>query len=290
MEYLVNKRINRFVLMIIVVLGSVTLTGAVNADQQKAKGFPEGAHCLFIGHSFFVPVAKVFDEVAQQNNFPKHNAKFVFARGNHGAPGALWESPKHRDQIEEILITGKVELLGMTVTPTTAYKDYVNWIDLALKHNPDTAFFIGICWVPHGQKMPAEQFDLATSLSSETMRPIIEKLRETYPNNAIYVINYGKTVSTMRAMFDNEQLHDITVLVDDKNKKNKQALFTDHKLGHAGPMMLELCALTWLDLLYAADPTKLSRSGYDAKAIKQITQQVDEFHKAHDAKDDHGNE
>ena len=42
-------------------------------------GFPDGAKSLFIGHSFFVPVAQAFDASVDPEVFPDHGISSVFA-------------------------------------------------------------------------------------------------------------------------------------------------------------------------------------------------------------------
>jgi hypothetical protein len=274
--------------MLLVVLGLLFTTACVssqaqtNADapaltataaDEPGKGvlFRDGAHCLFIGHSFFVPVAKSFDRIARRNDLALHHTEMVFAGGPKGSPGALWKDDRRRKRIEQKLSTGKVDLLGMTAGKSPdLFADYARWIDLALKHNPDTRFFIGVPWTPGGPKVKTAKFDELVDHAGEQIFEVVARLRKAYPNTTIYFLNYGKTASLMRASFDAGELDDVKKLVG----RGDDALFRDGMIGHAGPMMLELSALSWLDLIYEADIAKLERTDYDASDVEHITTAV----------------
>lgn len=260
------------------VLASALLTfafaGAQDAPAKAEPVFKDGANCLFIGHSFFVPVAKSFDKVAGQNGFSAHQAKFVFSGGMSGAPGALWKNPKRKKEIEEALATGKVELLGMTAFGqlSSTLEDYQRWIDLALKHNPNTKFFIGLPWVPGGTKLDTDPYNKAIETIGEGLFKTATELRKAYPKNHIYFINYGKVASELKSRHDADKLPDVTKLFG----RGEGALFSDNVLGHGGPMLLELSALVWLNTLYGADIDQLKHSPYKSD-VKEIVGGVAEY-------------
>ncbi|MEM7011495.1 MAG: hypothetical protein AAF585_08430, partial [Verrucomicrobiota bacterium] len=112
---------------------------------QSPAEFREGANCLFIGHSFFVPIGESFDKIGARSGFESHEANMVFSPGPGGSPGQLWENEQLRGRIENTLAGGDVDLLGMPSSNslTGSYQDYQRWIELALRHNPETQFFIG---------------------------------------------------------------------------------------------------------------------------------------------------
>ncbi len=233
--------------------------------------FRDGAHCLFIGHSFFVPVAKSFDQIARENDFPLHQTEMVFASGPKGSPGSLWKDERRRERITEKLATGKVDLLGMTAGGSRdPVADYRRWIDLALKHNPDTRFFIGVPWTPRGPKVKTDKFDQMVTTAGERVFKAVTELRKAYPDTTIYFLNYGKTASLMKADFDAGELDNVDKLVG----RGDNALFRDGAIGHAGPMMLDLSALTWLNLIYGADIGGLERTDYDEADVRRITDEV----------------
>ena len=181
-----------------------------------------GANSLFIGHSFFVPVAKAFEKMALENGFSEHKSQFVFASGPKGLPGALWDNENKKSKINSILAAGDIELFGMTSANGRrgdALEIYQRWIDLALSHNPDTKFFIGHSWIPGGPKADAEKFDQKIEKTGQDAYATIEKLRARYPNLTIYFVNYGKAASIMRTMFDAGELDDIAKLAASEGRR-----------------------------------------------------------------------
>jgi hypothetical protein len=87
-------------------------------EEFTGSSLENGAKGLFIGHSFFVPVAKAFDVMASQSDFASHQAELVFAPGQAGSPGPMWKNEKNRQQIEAKLATGDIDLFGMPISST----------------------------------------------------------------------------------------------------------------------------------------------------------------------------
>lgn len=250
--------------------------GAAGVPAQAEPVFKEGANCLFIGHSFFIPVAKSFDTIAGQNGFSSHKAKSVFAGGKRGAPGELWNNPKHKKQIEDVLATGKIELLGMTAFGelSSSLEDYKRWIDLALKHNPETRFFIGVPWIPGGTKLETDPYNKAIETVGDGLFKTATELRKAYPKNHIYFINYGKVASELKGRYDAGKLPDVTKI----SGLGDEVLFRDNALGLGGPIILDTSALVWLNTLYGADVGKLKQPAYKSD-VKEIVGRVAEYNR-----------
>jgi hypothetical protein len=196
----------------------------------------------------------------------------VFASGAAGAPGSLWRNRNKRKAIETELESGNVDLLGMTSFGRfrSSYEDYQRWIDLALRHNPNASFLIGHAWTARGPSLDTETFDKRIRESGERLYQVVTELRENYPNNRIYFINYGVTASAMKARFENGDLEDIEALVG----RNKEALFADGVMGHGGPMMHDVSALSWLSILYGADVEDLSFGPHNMSDVQDIAAEV----------------
>ena len=80
-----------------------------------ATPFPNGANALFIGHSFFVPISRSFDEIALSSGaFPQHRHQEVFSGGKSGTPRELWDSQQKRAAVTAILADGDIDLPGLT--------------------------------------------------------------------------------------------------------------------------------------------------------------------------------
>jgi hypothetical protein len=243
------------------------------AGNEVIGPHPEdGARCLFIGHSFFVPVAKSFDRIAAQSGFSSHHAGFVFSSGARGTPGMLWENQTQRQKIEEMLASGDVDIFGMTVSSNTenAYAVYAQWIDLALSYNPNTTFFIGQPWLPRGPQADSQQYDTLTETGAQRTMEVVAQLRDGYPNHRIHFINYGKVVSKMKLEFDAGHLPDIEELVG----RGPTYLFSDGAIGHGGPLVHELSALTWINTLYGADVHTLAHSDFSEEATNILLEVI----------------
>ncbi len=246
-------------------------------DAPRSKGMA----CFFVGHSFFCPVALSFDRIAKKSDFPDHDMKLVFRGGQAGTAGALWSSTKARKQIEAVLATGEVELFGLTPGPSDNEKTFKLWFDLALEHNPDTRFFIGTPWARNGAGMETPALDGLVTLYANKCAEVVEKLRDMYPENRIDFLGYGKMAPIMKKRFEAEELPHITTMVG----KGDVALFMDERPGHAGPMLLDLCAATWLNELYGAniDSLELPRHEVD---VAVMVDEVMAFNAPFRAKDD----
>ena len=236
----------------------------------------KGANCLFIGHSFFVPVAKAFEKITHLNDFPDHQAQFVFASGHKGAPGSLWKSSRHKSQIEEKLSSKKIELLGMASFGKvgSSYEDYKRWIDLALKYNPETNFFIGASWTFRGPRASANNFNEKIEKTSANLFETVKKLRKDYPNTKIFYANYGKVAALMKSRFEKGNLEDITINVG----RGKNALFMDRMMGHGGKMMLDLSAMYWLNILYGGHINELKNHTYHTADVEEILSEAIRYH------------
>lgn len=247
---------------------------AADAPDKPAPTFENGAHCLFIGHSFFIPVARSFDKAARENGFASHQVKLVFAPGKRGSPADLWDNPSQKMQIEDALATGKIDLLGMTAFGRlgSTFEDYQRWIDLALKHNPETRFFIGVPWTPGGPKLENDRYNKAIDASGDQIFETVTQLRKAYPKNHIYFLNFGIVASELKGRFEAGKLPD----VEEISGLGNRVLFRDGLIGHGGPMMLEVSSLLWLETIYGVDIDKLKHSAYQSD-VKDIVRHVAEY-------------
>ncbi|MCL7959778.1 MAG: hypothetical protein M8861_06270 [marine benthic group bacterium] len=255
---------------------ALALPGAAFAQSN----LEDGVHALFIGHSFFIPVAKSFDQKARESGFASHRSEMVFASGARGAPGSLWRDGEKREQIESRLQSGSVELLGMTSFGRirSSYEDYQQWIDLALKHNPRASFFIGHSWTAGGPRIDTERFDQRIRETGEQLYQVVTRLRQEYAGTAIYFINYGVTASGMKARFEAGELEDIESLVG----RDREALCVDGLMGHGGPMLTEVSALSWLSILYGVDVEDLDSGPYSASDVQEIVAEVVAYNRSFD--------
>merc|ERR1712003_2600 len=102
----------------------------------------------------------------------------------------------------------------------------------------------------------------------------IQELRMKYPSQKIFFVDYGYTAVVMKAMFDSNTLPDIETLTPGTRQTS---LFTD-SLGHAGPMLEDMCALIWMNILYGVDYAAVQQPmNYETSSVMDIVTQVMEF-------------
>jgi len=92
-----------------------------------------GVRSLFVGHSFFVPVARGFESHAQRAGFTDHSQLGHFRGGVNGSPIRLWDNAADRAAIQTLLDSNQIELFGMTFHGDyPQIEGYFNWVDYAL--------------------------------------------------------------------------------------------------------------------------------------------------------------
>ena len=210
-----------------------------------------GNNVLFIGHSFFRPVADGIDEHADRSGIIGHTQQIVFSGGATGSPQGLWENASKKAEIQAILDSGNINLLGMTYHPDFPDVDgYSNWTVYALQQNPKTKFFIALPWLTE----PAS-LDSATYAStwvnrhpSATHRHI-DTLRAIHSNNEFYCIPYGEGAGELYKLYEEGNLTDVQSLV---RQGGNAGIFSD-TFGHPDNILIDLSQLIWLKAIYKVD-------------------------------------
>jgi len=280
--------------------------------------FQQGANGLFIGHSFFMPIARQFDDYVtltqsqQARFFPNHMFTEEFSGGPSGSPGPLWDDIGHFTSINKTLSSGTIDLFGMTSfdgdedqdlqamvdtfletgeyqnNATEYIPDYTRWIDLALSYNPETSIFLGYHWTTYNHLYTAEQFQTYNEIvCNYFFTEIVIKLRQKYPETQVLYICYGPIASTMRQMFEDGDLPDIKNQIGFKDN----SLFTDGDRGHAGTMMKDMMAMVWLLILYDPPAQLLNqyingRTPYNKTNVNDIITEALEFNEGYNLKEE----
>lgn len=236
-------------------------TQAIAAEPTAANASPErlsGYNCVFMGHSFFAPIAVGIDAHAKRAGFATHRQQVFFAGGSKGTPGWLWRSEDHRKRIQAALASGKVDLLGMTyTTQNSELKDFKQWVDFALNHNPKTRFFIARPWIPYPKSVGTKQYARVYASSMEPINGIIDRLRKDYPKSVFFSINYGQSAVELRRLYDAGKLPEVNALLTN-NREGKIGIYRD-QLGHAdrgNRLLISLSELVWLSTIYQVDLKK----------------------------------
>jgi len=241
----------------------------------------EGYNSLFMGHSFFVPIAREMPFHAEQLGLNGHTQYVEMSGGATGTPTALWNDDGHRNNIQAVLDTGEIELLAMTFESFVPTVDgYVLWIDYALSKNPDTKIVIGLPWRDFpGEYDNAESYAGDGTILASVWEPQLDTLRALYPDTEIVAMAYGFAAVELRYMFEAGQLPGITDLIGDNPETS---LFKDAKgHGHNGGLLLDLAEFIWLNSIYDIDLDTYDYNaghGVDLKAVaKSILQEQAEY-------------
>ena len=218
---------------------------ATTSENSTATTSFDGESMVLMGHSFFWPVAELFSYLASTGNAPGHTQNLYVAGSDQGAPEAFWNNDEQRTRIQDTLASGDIDTVGMTYHP--AYPTSVGyraWIDEALKHNPDTRFFIAIPWPLNPTALsPNDYQDLWQSGMDELNSGLLAELQTAYPDTTIIVIEYGQIAADLYLTYDNGSIYGLDSAI------GSNGVFTD-AMGHPGPVLTEQAAELWLEALY----------------------------------------
>ena len=218
-----------------------------------------GFDSLFIGHSFFRPMAEEMAVLAPLAGFDAHTQEVVFSGGATGSPEGLWLQDAKRATIQAELDEGDIDLFGMTYHPNyPSLTGYVNWIDYALAANPDTIVFVAIPWITNPVNYTAASYAAALDVGYPAVAyPLIDSLRDEYPDTTIFAIPYGLSAGELYTRYADGELDDVTELVG----SNGSGVFRDG-FGHADHILEDLASLIWLQAIYGVDLAAFD-AGYD---------------------------
>lgn len=228
----------------------------ISSVEDGPVFFPRGAKSLFIGHSFFVPIAQQFDFYASHSGkFPDHNAQFFQSHGETGYPIPLWDN--HRPEIERMLSSRDIDLFGMVVGVAPQDEESINaykrWIDLALSYNPNTSIFIGEPWGDFPEETDTKTYMANMQQNSDaTFNGLITTLRQSYPKTNIFFLNYGMCAGEERLLFDENKLVHVNEMIADTTDL-RRSIYRDRK-GHPGTMLQDVSAIAWLSWFYTGAP------------------------------------
>ena len=216
----------------------------------------EGKKVLYIGHSFGRPFARELPSFVEMAGIDNHVQEIVFRGGPNGSPQSLWEDPKVRVEIQDILAEGDTDLLIMICCSEnfleSRQSDWAveNWIDYAVSVNPDTDFALALPWpdYPEDYENNEAYSERIIEAHASAWHPFIDDLRDLYPQSEIKSIFHGRAAVELRGLFESGSLPEISKMTS----KRPPGLFTDRK-GHAGQILLDLGTLIWLGTIYDID-------------------------------------
>lgn len=228
----------------------------------------EGQNVLAIGHSFFVPVARLLDEHAARAGVVGHTQSEVFSGGETGTPSSLWENDTKKAEILAILNTGTVDVFAMTYDPDS--EGYEEWISAALAANPNTKIYLGLPWIDYPSDWTTELYVSTWLTAHRTAWPnVLESLRALYPGVEIHNLAYGQAAIELRQLFEDGNLPDVSSMTG----ASESAIFTDYK-GHAGQIVKDTAVMVWLSTIYGIDLDDYAWDHGYTTDIRQIAREI----------------
>lgn len=253
---------------------------------SRPAGAPEvarekGYNCLFLGHSYFVPIVSRIPLHAEALGLTQHQQFLVSNGGPKGSPGALWKNEQKSAPAKALLERGNVELLAMTAHNVgSTVEDYSRWIDLALKHNPKTVFVIQTPWAQKKEKTFTQyQADIEEGVQKTSL--FISGLRKKYPSTVIVNVPQNKWMLEVWKLKNAGKLPEITELIAENKQSAEKALFRDRH-GHGGQLAVQDGVLLWLRVMYGTDLNRYdvaTMTEYDTKALAQNIIDADPYTK-----------
>lgn len=213
---------------------------------------PSGFNALFMGHSFFFTFYAVVQSFITQSGFADHvQTTFPFGGFEGGATG-IWDDVERSAAVKQVLDSGEIDLFGMTIALNPTTLGFSNWIEYALEQNENTAFFIGMPWLPDPGEMELAEYETGVrEIETLFIHPLIDDLRGIFPGITIYCIPYGLAAVELKRLFESGDLPDVPQLVTDDSGKG---VFSD-SFGHPDAILVELGSLVWLNAIYGVDPS-----------------------------------
>jgi len=246
---------------------------AIDAALTEAQGV--GFNALFIGHSFFRPIASTMPLHAETAGIQYHTQTVVFSGGASGAPEALWNNVGKSEEIRSALDTGGIDFFAMTYHgdyPTLT--GYTNWISYALEKNQSTHIAIALPWSPYPESTDSVSYG-STWKEAHTsgFHDLIDQLRVLYPDTNIFCIPYGQSAVELRDLYALGNLDDVEALVSG----SVDSIYND-TLGHGDDILLAVSEMVWLNAIYGVDLSDYAYEPDFTVDIKAIAESIMEEH------------
>ncbi|MEM7600420.1 MAG: hypothetical protein AAF357_03270 [Verrucomicrobiota bacterium] len=270
--------------------------GGANTPGETDAETVEKVNCVLMGHSFFAPPARDIEAYAEQAGITDLDVGFVMSGSASGAPLSLWNDPGNRKQIQALLDTGSVEMMGMTYFPHLLSKKgagpeieelvgYDNWVKYAVETNPKLErVFIAVPWAYiEGGSAPQDERIKMVEAGITKIHSHIDVLRERYPSVTFQCIPYGRGAFILEDYLERGELNGIEYFQMPDRQGHKASIYRDNT-GHACPILAELSTLIWLRALYGVDLANdftAFETEYDASLLKQIAMDVVDQHDDH---------
>lgn len=256
---------------------NATLTAFLNNPSEVfylEPGFQStGFKTLVTGNSFVNSIGWGVPGHAATAGIANHEHSQVTAGGANGAPEALWNNATKGPQIRAIIDKGDVDLFIMTSLPTTM-EGYRLWINYLLARNPETRVGIAVPWIPYPQSQTSAQYEANFNSYLAGVHEDIDTLRSEYPGLEIFSVPYGAAAVELRALLDAGNLPDVSGM----RSGNGTGIFVNDNLGHADPILRDLCRLVLARAIYDIDLQNFAHDPGYITDLKAIAQSITDAH------------
>src|SRR4051812_21159089 len=179
-------------------LSIVPARGEQGATADVSR--PEGQKVFVTGHSFHVPSARPFDQIARSAGIDGHTLSGIQGIGGSSVT-KHWDLPDDRDKARKAIKAGEGDVLTVapfhTPLPDPAIDKFTA---LLLEHNPKGRVVVQASWVPMDRPgnnpltFENAQRDAADpSLFRTTWAPLMDKMRKQVELlNAEFIPKYGR--------------------------------------------------------------------------------------------------
>ena len=164
----------------------------------------DGHEAIFIGHSFFAPIAAHMDELIESyqehSGLPdiSHSQEFFFQGGFSGCPGNFWNEDDEFSnkglEAYNAVVDNKPSLFGMTIyngpggggpglisnEPECNVTDYARWIKHVIHHNSSAKIILGLPWPKKPSHEQSDEYAAKYEENLTAFTEIVADLKNTY--------------------------------------------------------------------------------------------------------------
>ena len=206
----------------------ISTIGACLSSNYAFAQSNGGHEAIFIGHSFFAPIAAHMDELIESYSehigLPDdlHSQEFFFQGGFTGCPGNFWNEAGDFSNLGleafNAVVDNKPSLFGMTIyegnvngqnlggggrisdVPECDVADYARWIEHVIANNIEAKIILGLPWPSQPDAQQSEDYAIKYEENLTAFTAIVADLKEDFPNNTITLVPYGKAGVTLHRL------------------------------------------------------------------------------------------
>ena len=248
-----------------------------NVDSDNENVDSDDYNVLYIGHSFGKPFAEKIESISSRAGITNHTQYIEFSGGESGAPDRLWADDEHRNNIQNYLDTGEIDVLIM-ICCSVEFKDtngssdqaIWNFTAYALEQNPNTRIGLTMPWADFpGNYTNASEHRNISDPAIQPWKDLGAQLSEDFNDADVFTFYHGAAIYELREMFEEGNLSDVDQMIGPQ----ESSLFKDEK-GHAGEIAVHTGTLLWLAAIHGVEPSTFPDSDLYETDIRLVAQRI----------------